>query len=72
MHGITKEITLHAEYQGTDIDPWGNERVGLEVTGQLNRADWDMKFNQMLGSGNMMVPTRSSSRSTCPPSRPPK
>ena len=55
MHGITKEITLHAEYQGTDIDPWGNERVGLEVTGQLNRSDWDMKFNQMLGSGNMMV-----------------
>jgi polyisoprenoid-binding protein YceI len=55
MHGITKEITLHAEYQGTDIDPWGNERVGLEVTGQLNRSDWDMKFNQMLGSGNVMV-----------------
>ena len=55
MHGITKEITLHADFQGTDIDPWGNERVGLEVTGQLNRSDWDMKFNQMLGSGNMMV-----------------
>ena len=55
MHGITNEITLHAEYQGTDIDPWGNERVGLEVTGQLNRSDWDMKFNQMLGSGNVMV-----------------
>ena len=46
---------LHADYQGTDIDPWGNERVGLEVTGQLNRSEWDMKFNQMLGSGNMMV-----------------
>jgi polyisoprenoid-binding protein YceI len=55
MHGITKEITLHAEVQGTDIDPWGNERVGLEVTGQLNRGDWDMKFNQALGSGNMLV-----------------
>jgi len=55
MHGITKEITLHADVQGTDIDPWGNERVGLEVTGQLNRSDWDMKFNQALGSGNMLV-----------------
>jgi polyisoprenoid-binding protein YceI len=55
MHGITREITLHADVQGTDIDPWGNERVGLEVTGQLNRSDWDMKFNQALGSGNMLV-----------------
>jgi polyisoprenoid-binding protein YceI len=55
MHGITREITLHAEVQGTDIDPWGNERVGLEITGQLSRGDWDMKFNQALGSGNMLV-----------------
>jgi polyisoprenoid-binding protein YceI len=55
MHGLTREITLHAEVQGTDIDPWGNERVGLEVTGQLNRGDYEMKFNQALGSGNMLV-----------------
>jgi len=46
---------LHADYQGTDIDPWGGTRIGLEVTGQINRSEWDMKFNQMLGSGNMMV-----------------
>ncbi len=55
IHGITNEIVLHAEVQGTDIDPWGNERVGLEVTGQLSRGDYDMKFNQALGSGNMLV-----------------
>jgi polyisoprenoid-binding protein YceI len=55
MHGITRPVTLHAEIQGVDIDPWGNERVGLEVTGQINRSDWDMKFNQALGSGNMLV-----------------
>jgi polyisoprenoid-binding protein YceI len=55
MHGVTREITLHADVLGTDIDPYGNERVGLEVTGQLNRGDWDMKFNQALGSGNMLV-----------------
>ena len=52
---MTNEIILHAEVQGTDIDPWGNERVGLEVTGQLSRGDYDMKFNQALGSGNMLV-----------------
>jgi polyisoprenoid-binding protein YceI len=55
IHGITNEIVLHAEAQGTDTDPWGNERVGLEVTGQLARGDFGMKFNQALGSGNMLV-----------------
>jgi polyisoprenoid-binding protein YceI len=55
IHGITKEIVLHADVQGTDTDPWGNERVGLEVTGQLSRGDYGMQFNQMLGSGNMLV-----------------
>jgi polyisoprenoid-binding protein YceI len=55
INGVTNDITLKAEVQGSDTDPWGNERVGLEVTGQLSRADYDMKFNQALGSGNMLV-----------------
>jgi len=55
LHGVTNEVVLHAEVEGTDVDPWGNERVGLEITGQLSRGDYGMKFNQALGSGNMLV-----------------
>jgi polyisoprenoid-binding protein YceI len=55
IHGVTNEIVLHAEVQGTDIDPWGNERVGLEVTGQLSRTDYGMRFNQTVVSGNLLV-----------------
>ncbi len=55
IHGITNDVVLFAELQGTDTDPWGNERVGLEVTGELSRGDYGMKFNQALGSGNMLV-----------------
>ena len=55
VHGVTNEVVLHADVQGTDVDPWGNDRVGLEVTGQLSRGDYGMKFNQALGSGNMLV-----------------
>ena len=55
MHGITHEIKLEVAIQGTDTDPWGNTRAGLEVVGKLKRSDWDMKFNQALGSGNMLV-----------------
>lgn len=55
MNGVTNEVVLTAEINGTDVDPWGNERIGLEVTGQINRGDYGMKFNQALGSGNMLV-----------------
>jgi polyisoprenoid-binding protein YceI len=55
MNGVTKPVALKAEVQGEETDPWGNERVALEVTGQLNRGDWNMTFNQALGSGNLLV-----------------
>ena len=55
MNGVTNPVKLIAEVQGTETDPWGNERVGLEVIGQLNRGDWNMTFNQALGSGNLLV-----------------
>ena len=55
IHGVTNEIVLHAEVGGTERDPWGNERVGLGVTGQLSRGDYGMKLQQALGSGNLVV-----------------
>ena len=55
LHGVTNEIVLTATVNGTDIDPYGNEKVGLEITGQLSRAEYGMKFNQALGSGNLLV-----------------
>ena len=55
MHGVTQEVKLKAVFQGTDTDPSGNERAGLEVIGVLKRSDFDMKFNQALGSGNVLV-----------------
>jgi polyisoprenoid-binding protein YceI len=55
MHGITREIKLDVLIQGTDTDPWGNTRAGLGIVGTLMRSDYDMKFNQALGSGNLLV-----------------
>jgi polyisoprenoid-binding protein YceI len=55
MHGITREVKVDVVVQGTDTDPWGNERAGLEAVATLLRSDFDMKFNQALGSGNVLV-----------------
>jgi polyisoprenoid-binding protein YceI len=55
MHGVTHEIKLEVVIQGTDTDPWENTRAGLEIVATLKRGDFDMKFNQALGSGNVLV-----------------
>jgi polyisoprenoid-binding protein YceI len=55
IRGVTKEIELDAEVGGTENDPWGNERIGLEASGQISRSDFGMKFNIALGSGNVVV-----------------
>lgn len=55
INAITRSEVFHAEIQGTETDPWGNERVGFEVNGQISRGDYGMKFNQVLGSGNSLV-----------------
>ena len=58
IHGVTRPVVLEAVVQGSDQDPWGNTLVALEAVGQINRSDFDMKFNQMLGSGNALVADR--------------
>jgi len=55
MNGVTNRVKLAAEFLGAETDPWGNERVGIEVIGQVKRGDWNMTFNQALGSGNLLV-----------------
>lgn len=55
MNGVTREVELEAELGGVEIGPQGEERIGLEVTGQVSRRDFAMKFNAALGSGNAVV-----------------
>jgi len=55
IHGVTRPIELHAEIGGVDRGPEGELRTGFEVTGQLSRKDYGMRFNAALGSGNAVV-----------------
>ena len=55
IHGITRPLKLTAEVEGTETDHEGRERVGLSASAQINRSDYEMKFNMALGSGNVVV-----------------
>ncbi len=55
IHGVTREIELNAEHGGVDVGMQDEHRTGFEVTGQISRKDFGMKFNAALGSGNAVV-----------------
>jgi polyisoprenoid-binding protein YceI len=56
LHGVTRPVTLQATLEGIEPeDHQGNTRIGVSATGQLNRSDFNMRFNAALGSGNVVV-----------------
>jgi polyisoprenoid-binding protein YceI len=55
IKGITKPIELTGELAENGQDPWGNERIGLELTTVIDRRDFDLTWNQTLPNGNLLV-----------------
>jgi polyisoprenoid-binding protein YceI len=55
MKGITKPIELTGTAAEGGADPWGNERIGFEVEGVIDRRDFELKWNQTLPNGNLLV-----------------
>ncbi|MEI8104439.1 MAG: YceI family protein [Actinomycetes bacterium] len=55
LRGVTQPVELKGVTTGFETDPWANERVGVELTGELSRGDFGITFNQLLGSGNALV-----------------
>jgi polyisoprenoid-binding protein YceI len=55
IKGITKPIELTGEIAENGEDPWGNERIGLELQSAIDRRDFDLKWNQTLPNGNLLV-----------------
>ena len=45
IKGITRPIELRAELTGSGPDPWGGERVGLAAYGEVDRRDFDLKWD---------------------------
>jgi len=56
MHGVTKEVTLNMDQpSGIVTDPKGNSHRGFSASTTINRKDWDLKYNNLLQSGEAVV-----------------
>jgi polyisoprenoid-binding protein YceI len=55
IRGVTKEVTLDAQYEGTGKDPWGGLRAGIRAETKIDRRDWGLVWNQALETGGILV-----------------
>ena len=58
IRGITKPIELTGELGGTGYDDDGNERIGLELRGSLDRRDYGLTWNAAVDGGGLLVGNR--------------
>lgn len=55
LKGITKPIEMAASITGPAVDLWGNDRVGIDLEGTVNRHDFGVDFNMDLPSGGKLL-----------------
>jgi polyisoprenoid-binding protein YceI len=55
IRDITKEITLDVVLNGVIKDPWGNTKAGFKVKGEINRFDYNLKWNTLMEAGGAVV-----------------
>lgn len=55
IKGITKNISLEAEYSGLMQDPWGNTKAGIALSGKINRKEFQLTWNASLETGGVLV-----------------
>jgi polyisoprenoid-binding protein YceI len=53
--GVTRPVTLDVEVLGTDTDPWGGTRLGLEGTTTISRRDFGVDFNVPMDGGRVLI-----------------
>lgn len=55
IHGVTKPVTLSAEFIGVTVNPYGASALGMSAVTEINRKDFGLTWNVALEAGGMMV-----------------
>jgi polyisoprenoid-binding protein YceI len=58
IKGVTREVTFDAEFTGAGTDPWGNDRIAVDLRAVIDRRDYGIVWNQPLPTGGVLVDER--------------
>ena len=53
---VTKPVELRGTLSGPENDPWGNERIGLELSTTVDRTAFGLEWNAPLPGGGFLLP----------------
>jgi polyisoprenoid-binding protein YceI len=55
IKGVSRSVSLDVEFLGAAGDPWGGTRLGFSASGELDRENWGLNWNQALETGGVLV-----------------
>ena len=55
IKGVTRPVELRGRFTGTGTDPWGGERLGLDLAGTLDRSEFGLNWNAPLPGGGFLL-----------------
>jgi polyisoprenoid-binding protein YceI len=56
IKGVTRPVTLDGRFVGAGVDPYGNDRIGVQLEGAVDRTDFGLKWNAPLPGGGYLLP----------------
>ena len=56
IKNVTKPLTLKGSYVGTGVDPYGNDRIAIELAGTVDRTEFGLSWNAPLPGGGFLLP----------------
>jgi polyisoprenoid-binding protein YceI len=55
IRDITKIVELNVDFNGVAVDPYGQTKAGFDITGEINRKEFGLKWNAVTEAGNIVV-----------------
>jgi polyisoprenoid-binding protein YceI len=55
IRDVTKHVDLDAEFGGIVVDPYGQTKAGLTITGKIKRSEFGLKWSAITEAGSIVV-----------------
>jgi polyisoprenoid-binding protein YceI len=55
VRDTTRPVTLQVDFDGADVSPLGDERIGFSATTDVDREDFGLTWNMALETGGLLV-----------------
>ena len=53
---VAKPVQLKGTFVGAGVDPYGNDRIGIELAGTVDRTEFGLNWNAPLPGGGFLLP----------------